>query len=91
MKKILFTFCCLMIAGSAFGYERKIPVNSKIFVAPMDGFETYIIAAVRTKNVPVQAVADRDKADYELSGNAESQKPGWAKTIFLGQARSDEH
>ncbi len=90
MKKIFFTLCCLMIACSVFGYERKIPANSKVYVAPMDGFETYVIAAIRTKDVPVQVVADRDKADYELSGNSESQKPGWAKTIFLGQARSDE-
>ena len=90
MKKIFFTLCFLMIACSVFGYERNIPANSKIFVAPMDGFEAYVIAAIRTKDVPVQVVADRDKADYELSGNSESQKPGWAKTIFLGQARSDE-
>ena len=54
----------------------------------MDGFETYIIAAVRSKNVPVQVVADREKADYQLSGNAESEKPGWARTIFLGQSKS---
>jgi hypothetical protein len=56
----------------------------------MDGFETYIIAAIKEKGVPVQVVADRDKADYVIHGTSESEKPGWAKVVFAGQTRTDE-
>jgi hypothetical protein len=90
MKSVFTVVAILCIAIPAIAYESKIPANSKVYVAPMDGFETYVIAAIRTKNVPVQVVADKDKADYELAGTSDSQKPGWAKTIFLGQARTDE-
>src|SRR5437867_7562497 len=38
MKKMFLGLCCLFIVNTAFGYERKIPVNSKVYVAPMDGF-----------------------------------------------------
>ena len=93
MKSVLtavVVLCILSVAIPAIAYESKIPANSKVYVAPMDGFETYVIAAIRTKDVPVQVVADKDKADYELAGTSDSQKPGWAKTVFLGQARTDE-
>jgi hypothetical protein len=90
MKSLVTAVVVLCIAIPGIAYESKIPANSKVYVAPMDGFETYVIAAIHAKNVPVQVVADKDKADYELSGTSDSQKPGWAKTIFLGQARTDE-
>jgi hypothetical protein len=90
MKRLLTTLVIICTAIPALAYESKIPVNSKVYVAPMDGFDTYVIPAIHAKNVPVQVVADKDKADYELAGTSDSQKPGWAKTIFLGQARTDE-
>ncbi len=34
--------------------------DSKIYIAPMDGFETYLKAALIKKNVPVSVVADQD-------------------------------
>jgi hypothetical protein len=33
---------------------------------------------------------DKDKADYRLEGVSDHQKPGWAKTVFLGQVHSDD-
>jgi hypothetical protein len=56
----------------------KIPSGSKIYVAPMGGFESYIVAGIMKKKVPVSIVADREKADFEIKGAAESQKAGWA-------------
>ena len=82
--------CCLLVSAAAFGVTRKIPLDSKIYVAPMEGFETYVIAAIKEKGVPVQVVADRDKADYEIRGISESEKPGWARVVFAGQTRTDE-
>jgi len=40
--------------------------------------------------VPVRVVANKEQADYELDGVSDHQKPGWAKTVFLGQIHSDD-
>src|SRR5258708_760034 len=46
----------------------KIPSGSRIYVAPMGGFESYVVAGIMKKKVPVSIVGDRDKADYEIKG-----------------------
>jgi hypothetical protein len=70
---------------------RKVPAGSRVFVAPMDnGFETYVIAGLQQKKVPLIVVMDRSKADFEISGVSESEKAGWAKMLFLGNDSSRE-
>lgn len=70
---------------------KKLPAGSKIFVAPMaGGFETFVIAGLQQKKVPVIVVADRAKADFEISGVSESDKAGWAKMLFMGSQQSRE-
>jgi hypothetical protein len=62
-----------------------------MFVAPIsNGFETYITAGIEKKKVPVVIVADRSKADYELTGVSDSDKAGWAKMLFLGSQSTNE-
>jgi hypothetical protein len=70
--------------------SNKIPSGSKLFVAPMGGFENYVIAGILKKKVAVTIVADRDKAEYEIRGSAETEKAGWAKMLFLGSQNSNE-
>jgi hypothetical protein len=70
--------------------ERTIPEGTKVFVAPMNGFETYIKAAINKKKVPVLIVEQREAADYELSGSAESQKASTAKKVIMLDWRSKE-
>ena len=67
--------------------DTRIPRNSKVYIAPMAGFETYLAAAIRKKEVPLVLVTDRDAADFEISGTHDKKKAGWAKTIFMGDAR----
>ena len=55
-----------------------------------DGFDTYLIAALQKKKVPVTVTEQRENADFELTGVSEHQKPGWAKTLALGQIHSDD-
>ncbi len=91
LSTVVLSFLCFsFLSIEATAITRKIPANSKVYVAPMDGFETYIIAAIKEKDVPVQVVADREKADYEIRGTSETEKAGWARTIFTGQTRSNE-
>jgi hypothetical protein len=53
----------------------------------MDGFETYMAAALQKKQVPLIVVTERDQADFEIIGSAEKKSAGWAKTIFMGDIR----
>jgi len=49
----------------------------------MDGFDTYLSAAILKKKVPVMVVDDRSKADFIVTGGSHVDKAGWAKTIFV--------
>jgi hypothetical protein len=71
--------------------SEPLPKGARIYVAPIqNGFETYIIAGLEKKHVPVVIVADRTKADYELTGVSESDRAGWAKMLFLGSQQTNE-
>jgi hypothetical protein len=70
--------------------DTLIPQNSTVFVDEMEGFEHYLMAAMRKKSVPLIVVADPMKADFIIFGNADSKRAGWAKMFFLGSGRSGE-
>jgi hypothetical protein len=71
--------------------NELLPANSKLYVAPMsNGFETYVVAGLQKKRVPLIVVTDHSKADFELTGVSESDKAGWAKMLFLGSQQSHE-
>jgi len=71
---------------------QKIPKGAKVFVAPIaGGYDTYLKDAIaKKKKVPVEIVASRDQADYEITGTAESQKASTAKKVILGNWHSRE-
>jgi hypothetical protein len=76
---------------------RLIPRDSKVYIAPMlsedpkesqsQGFETYLAAALRKKNVPLLIVADQAQADFIIEGTADKKAAGLAKKILLGDFR----
>lgn len=69
---------------------ERIPRNSKVFIGNFytegdndnRGFQSYLAAAMRKKDVPLLIVTVREEADFEISGTSERKKAGWAKTIF---------
>jgi hypothetical protein len=71
--------------------EEKLYSGARIYVAPMlNGFDNYIVAGLQQKKVPVIVVALREKADYEITGIAETDKAGWAKMLFIGSQQTNE-
>jgi hypothetical protein len=71
--------------------DEKLPPSARIYIAPIsNGFETYIVAGLEKKKVPVIVLADKSKADYELTGVSDSDKAGWAKMLFLGSQQTNE-
>jgi len=85
---------CLMICAGAQTPDaqnvKAIPAGSKVYIAPMDGFETFLKAALEEKKVPLLVVEDKDKADFEISGASNSEKASTAKKIFRGSWHSRE-
>jgi hypothetical protein len=74
----------------------RIPLNSRIYISPfksedstkpVEGFESYMAAALRKKGVPLIMVADRSQADFELAGSADKKGAGFAKKWLLGDFR----
>ena len=94
ISTMLISVAALCTTGIGFAADKpaapKIPSGSKIYVAPMGGFENYIIAGIQKKQVPVVIVADRNKADYEIKGSSQSDKANWSKMLFLGSGASAE-
>jgi len=80
---------CIGISAVAVGQQQIAP-GSKVYIEPMNGFETYMAAAIEKKKVPLIVVSDETVADYVITGNAEHQKAGWAKVVFTGNIHSDE-
>ena len=75
---------------------QLIPRNSRFYIAPIksedserpiEGFESYLAAAIRKKGVPIIMVTDRSQADFEITGTADKKGAGWAKKVFLGDWR----
>jgi hypothetical protein len=70
--------------------DTLIRRDSTVFVDEMEGFEHYLMAAMRKKGVPLIMVADPMQADYIIFGNADSKRAGWAKMFFLRSGLSGE-
>src|SRR5579862_6166680 len=80
--KTLFLY---LAAVSAFGQSRaELP---RIFVAPQNGFESYISAAIIKKKVPAVVTQNRDEATFVLTSavdaKAESTGSKIARCLFI--------
>lgn len=76
--------------ASASAPSKSFAPGIKLYLQPMNGFENYLSAAIEKKHVPVMLVNDSSQADFEVTGNAESQKAGWTKMLVMGSAQSHE-
>jgi hypothetical protein len=70
--------------------SANIPPGAHVYIGPIEGgYDIYLSAAMHKKEVPIVIVADKSKADFELSGVTESDKAGWAKIVFWGNSSRD--
>jgi len=70
--------------------NKKIPANSKVFLAPMGGFEEDLRAAIQSKKVPVVLVTDKEQADYVIAGTSDTEKASTAKKVVMWNWHSNE-
>ena len=88
---LLFVLLFAVITGLAQDAVKAIPAGAKVFISPMnDGFEKDLVAALQAKKVPLEVVAEKEKADFEIGGTSESKKAGAAKILITGSWRSRE-
>ena len=64
--------------------DTRIPRNSRVYIAPADGFEQYLAAALRKKSVPLLIVIDREVADFEITATHDKQDASWARIYVWG-------
>lgn len=87
MIALAVAFCVPVLAKDV---AKKIPAHAKVYLAPMGGFENDLKAAFESKKVPLEVVAERDKADYEIMGTSETQKASAAKKAIMWDWHSNE-
>jgi hypothetical protein len=72
-----FVLLLFAFAVSTFAQAPHIPPNATVYIEPMDGYETYLAAAIAKKQVPLVLVTDKAKAEYiitsTVSQHAQSQ------------------
>jgi hypothetical protein len=80
-----------LTATSIFCAQGKAPIppGAKIYIVPDNGFDTFLAAAIERKHVPLVIVSNKEDADFTVDSTSQTQKAGWAKTIFINP-RSDE-
>lgn len=61
----------------------KLVPGARVFIEPMDGFETSLAAAFIKKKTPLSVVDDRANADFIITGSSAYHPAGWAKTLFV--------
>lgn len=67
----------------------KVEAGSTVYIVPMNGFESYLAAAMTKKKVQIVLVANEGQADYVLTGTSDEKRAGWAKMAFTGSIHSD--
>jgi hypothetical protein len=70
--------------------KERIPNGAKVYIAPLNGYESFITAAMIKKQTPITIVNSIDKADYSITGVSESVQAGWSKMLFFGSEQSNE-
>jgi hypothetical protein len=71
----LFAYFMLAVSIVGFAQAPHIQSGATVYIEPMDGYETYLAAAIAKKQVPLIVVADKEKAEYIIQSNVSQQIP----------------
>ncbi len=56
------SFLLLMLSTITIGGAQSLLMGSTAYIEPMDGYESYLTAAIAKKHVPLIVVAGKNKA-----------------------------
>jgi hypothetical protein len=74
MRLFLFVLAVVILCGSAM-FGQSVPPGSKVYIEPINGFETYLTKAILARKVPVTLVLDEAQADYIVNGSWNKEGP----------------
>jgi hypothetical protein len=77
MKPFLLALAIVFLYASI-TFAQSVSSGSKLFIEPMNGFESYLTAAILAKKVPVTVVLDKTQADYIVTGNWKEENGGFS-------------
>ena len=87
----LFVVCLISLIG--FAKEKavpKVPMGSKVFIAPMEGeLHPFIAAEIIKKKLPVTVVTEDKEADFILTGASIKGDDKWYHTVFGGKDKNE--
>jgi hypothetical protein len=63
----LIAVVLLAFSASAFAQTSPLHSGSTVYIEPMDGYETYLSAAIVKKHAPLIVVTDKTKADFVIT------------------------
>jgi hypothetical protein len=75
MRKLGLLCVAALVTVFCPGLTHSQTANPRIYIAPANGFESFLAGAFTKKNVPAQIVQNADTADYVLSPAPVEQKP----------------
>jgi hypothetical protein len=87
MFRRIFAFLVVVLAALATTSSvlaaptPKLQSGSKVFIAPMAGFETYFRAATSAATLPLVFVRTRAQADYEITGSTKQVPSNEAENV----------
>jgi hypothetical protein len=71
ISAIVLLSCCT----TCFAQVPQIKSGATVYIEPMNGYETYLAAAITKKHVPLIVVADKGKADYLITSSVSHHTP----------------
>lgn len=71
--------------------QKRIPPGAKVYINPIDGFETYLVAGFERKKVPLVVVSKQEEADFEITGTIKVREPSkWEKLAGIAATVAGE-
>ena len=83
----------VLVAASCAAAEKaspRVPVGSKVFIAPMEGnLNGFIAPEIIKKKIPLVVVTDDKDAEYILTGASIKADDKWYHAVFGGKDKNE--
>jgi len=86
-KLVSVLLACSVIASAQ---SAQIRAGSTVYIEPMDGYETYLAAALVKKHVPVIVVVNKENADYIIRSTVSQNVPSTPQVVVNNSATVNE-
>ena len=79
----------LAFSASMIAQTPKLRSGSTIYIEPMNGYETYLAAALMKRHVPLLVIMDRTKADFIVASTISHKDPAQPGIVINNRASAN--